>query len=356
MSAALPQVAPPARPVGKTVPAPTPAFKATWTAVSESVVRVPFAAGATNFFLPLDSGHVVARALEDGAEVWRISLAADVGLTAGDDLVFVAKGDVLHALEQSTGRERWTAMTGPLAVQPTWRAGWIFAAATNGSIAALRATDGSPVWQQSLGAAVAAPIAIDGDRLFASLADRQLVSLDIAANGNVVWKTSLDAVGGQPLAAGERLFLSTVNGGFFSYKQESGRLDWPHTLIRPKVVGCPVADGARVFIATSDNRVVALDRRSGTIQWFVPLAGRPAEQLIVDRQQVILPLASGDIVILAEKDGKPLAPLGAQKPGQGIRLSTPLVVGGPPGAPQLLRLTMGTDQVETLTSYRRDVK
>lgn len=310
------------------------------------------AAGASNVFLAAKTGPLTAYALADGHQVWTNALRAAQPPVVSGDLLFVAQDGVLFALDQATGRERWHAATGELAVPPLAQAGWLFVPAKDGSILALRSTDGSEVWRQSLAAPAAASMAVDGDRLFIPLRDARVVALAINANGALLWTCLLDSPGGSPLAASDRVYLGSTTGEFYSVKQKDGRVAWRHTRIGMAVVGHPVMGDSRLFIATLDNRIVALDPDGGAQLWWETLNARPAEQLMRDGAHLLSPVATGEIAILPEKTGKSLTPIPAPK-AAGIRLAAPVVIGGPPDAPVLLRITMGSDAVPVLESFKR---
>ena len=352
LGASLPQgvVAPPKS--GNPVPE-SAAFQKTWNLALGSIDRPHIIASATSFFIASDSAPLSAHALGDAQEVWTRPIHTELPPAVSDDLLFVVQQDVLRALEQSTGRERWNARTGSLAIGPLCGSGWVFVAGRDGAISGLRASDGSLVWRRELGSPASARPAIDGDRLFAPLNDGRLVALKISAAGQVLWTTAIGAAGTEPAAAGGRVYLGSVNGIVHAIRQDDGRRDWPpHRAIQARVSGAPLVEPSRVIVATVDNRVIALDRRSGSILWWRGLPARPSEPLRADRDQLLVPLQSGDVSVLRVKTGQPEKPF-APALAPGYRLVPPLVVAGTPGAFQLLRLTLGPDAQLTLESFKR---
>jgi len=347
-----PPTPPPAAHHGKSVPVPPAKFEQQWTIPLDAAERVTLARGAASFFLASEHGPLVARALDDGHVLWSFDAGADVRVATSDDLIFVPHGETLDAVEQATGHKRWTAAIDPLAAAPTWRDGWVFAGTKKGSIIALRADDGSKVWERPLGSPVASMIAVDGEQLFAALADKRLIALRLDDSGSVAWTNDeLDAVGGEILAVADRLYVGHAGGVFFSVRQDNGRDDWVHELIRSRIVGRAVADEAHVYVATGDNRAIALDRSSGTIRWKNVLLARPGEALMLESKQLIVPLASGAITIF-DAEGKQIANIDPPA-AEAVSLVPPVILAGPPDKPQLIRVTMGTDQVQTVTSYKR---
>jgi outer membrane protein assembly factor BamB len=318
--------------------------------------RVLEAVSNSYVFVATGSSEVTACSLDDGHNVWTSAIGPDVPAGFGDGLVFVPHGETLHALDETTGHERWTADTGALAVSPLSRTGWIFVAMKDGSIGALRSSDGSTVWKQSLGKAAIAPMAIDGEQLFVALEDNRVVALGVDARGQVAWTTALDAAAGGLLAHDGRLLFGMDNGGVYSLRQDSGRPGWYHSIVRSKIIGRPAADASYVFLATLDNRLLALHLSHGAIDWSVPLTARAAGDTFVEGREVLVPETSGDIAVYSAKDGKLGAPLSAAAPGEHVRLVAPVLVGGPADALRLLRLTLNANVVETLTAFRREKK
>ena len=107
---------------------------------------------------------------------------------------------------------------------------------------------------------------------------------------------------------------------------------------------------------------------------------------MIEGGQVIVPLASGEFDVFNQKDGKgmpsptsPASPSSPAAPGapaaaaasappgaaaaqllglviSGTKLVPPLVVAASPDDPQLLRVTLGSDDVLTVTSFQREKK
>ncbi len=321
-------------------------------ALPDTAAPAPPAAAAP---APADmNAPLIAYALDTNTAVWTSNLQTDADLVAGGGLILAPHAGALDALDQATGKLLWSTTVGTLPVPPTWRAGWIFLADAEGGVSALRASDGFRVWHQSLGAKASAPPAVDGDRLVVPLADGRLTVLDITGKGRVEWTRPLGAAPGAPLAANGRVYVGTAAGEFFAFPQAGAdRPDWSFTRIRETVVGLPVASGDNVYIATHANRVLALDRNSGAVRWSQGVTTRPGAQPLVEHGQVIVPLDSGAMTVLAVKDGKIVLQIPPPKPIEGTRLASPVALSGPPADPHLACLTLGADGVYSVSVYAR---
>ena len=101
-------------------------------------------------------GEVIALSASDGEEVWRSEIGSEVLAppVAGEDLVFVRTIDGrLLALERSDGSIRWSfdnqvpVLTLRGTGTPVYADGVVFAGFANGMVAAVRAENGEPIWQ-----------------------------------------------------------------------------------------------------------------------------------------------------------------------------------------------------------------
>ncbi len=101
-------------------------------------------------------GEVIALSAADGEEVWRSEIGSEVLAppVAGEDLVFVRTIDGrLLALERSDGSIRWSfdnqvpVLTLRGTGTPVYADGVVFAGFANGMVAAVRAENGEPIWQ-----------------------------------------------------------------------------------------------------------------------------------------------------------------------------------------------------------------
>ena len=102
------------------------------------------------------SGTVYALAASDGAEVWRSEVGSEVLATpvGGEDLVFVQTIDGrLLALEEDDGSIRWSfdSQVPVLTLRgnstPVYSDGMVIAGFANGMVHAIRAANGEPIWE-----------------------------------------------------------------------------------------------------------------------------------------------------------------------------------------------------------------
>jgi outer membrane protein assembly factor BamB len=144
-----------------------------------------------------DGVGIAAVSAETGQTLWTTALDGDVPGTAvvADGTVYVGLGGGvdkgrLRALSAKTGSLKW--QTDDAFQAPAVSGGIAFATDNTGLVAALRASDGSKVWQIRLPAAARAPAVADGIVYLASKDPGHVYALS-AATGGKLWDFSVDA-------------------------------------------------------------------------------------------------------------------------------------------------------------------
>jgi outer membrane protein assembly factor BamB len=124
-----------------------------------------------------------------------------------------------------------------------------------------------------------AGLAADGEFLYTGFSNGTLVALR-ASNGSVAWLTSLkgDAdrffdVDATPVVVGPTVFATSSSGGVYALDKATGLVRWHVPLFEgnspgqpPGNVGGIVSDGKHLFVAAADQGVYALDL-DGNVLW-----------------------------------------------------------------------------------------
>jgi outer membrane protein assembly factor BamB len=239
----------------------------------ESPTLGPPAVGRGFVFVAYESGQLAAHRVSDGAEAWRIDLVMEHPPVAIGDVVLTVAGGILQARHAASGQEAWRTTTGDLTAPLLAHEGWIIVAAPS-RLSALRATDGSAVWSRDNPTLAARPT-IEGDRLYAPLADGRIQALHLRS-GEQLWTRRL---GGRPtavLAFPDRVYAGAGDLHFYCLDAATGAPQWAFRVGAP-LRGAPVAHGALVFTVALDNLLRAHDSRGHRI-WnqgvtYRPLAG-----------------------------------------------------------------------------------
>lgn len=170
------------------------------------------------------------------------------------------------------GREVWRQNVGgvsfPLAVAV--KADRFHVAGDDGSVVALEAATGKPVWSANVGSKIAAGVGSDGRFVSVVTRNNDLVTLE---GGSERWRAKLDAeVVTAPLVAGERVFVLGVDRVVHAFDALDGRKLW--TLKRPG--DALLLKQAGVLTAWRDTllvgqgaRLLGVDPLKGSVRWDV---------------------------------------------------------------------------------------
>ena len=118
---------------------------------------------------------------------------------------------------------------------------------------------------------VGSGLALDEDRLFASLGTGEVVALD-AKNGSELWRVDLNSpVRSAPAVYGGRVFVITADNKLFALAQDDGRTLWQHYSFFENfsLLGkaAPAIDRGIGIAAFASGDVVAFRPENGSILW-----------------------------------------------------------------------------------------
>jgi hypothetical protein len=288
---------PSARPSPPSDPA---AYASAWTVPLEGDGPSSLTFTSSSLIVAGGSIPTEARALDDGRVLWtskRPSYTAPV--VAGNHVIATSTG-VLAALDAATGQDVWTAEL-PATAQPPVVAGDTLLVAAGSSLVARRAADGTPTWSAALGANAIAPPAATDTLVVTALDDRTLAAFD-RATGTPAWRERIDVTALALTALGDRVYISAAEGFACAHRLEHGRKDWCFNVkVRP--IGAPVGDARYIYFAFLDNMVHVFDRRSGRRYSTPSLDSLPAAGPILTADHVIVPVVTGEFVLLALRNG-----------------------------------------------------
>jgi outer membrane protein assembly factor BamB len=357
----LPQALPPVEQVVPPVPAPPPAaapavpavvYESAWQKTIESDAALQIATGPTHVFVTGAKARLTAFKASDGAETWSKELPSEVRLATGDGLLFIISGEKLHALDETSGAERWSAAIAGATTGPTSSKG--FVVLSNGpEILAYRSADGSEIWRVHVGGDTAQPILVESGRVFAVLASKTIVVLDLVT-GSSLQRMLVTPKPGELAASGDRFYFAADDGVLYAYKFKNEDPDWAFE-IRVNGIGAPVVDDRCVYAAFLDNSVRAFHRGSGSKCWSSrTLKGRPAAGPLLAGTQIVIPLTTGELVQVGIKDGKSASPAdGAASSSAPPAAATLQAIAASPDALSIYVVSVGGDQRRVLTARRR---
>ncbi|HEX9610561.1 MAG TPA: PQQ-binding-like beta-propeller repeat protein [Gemmatimonadales bacterium] len=181
-----------------------------------------------------------------------------------------------------------------------------------GRVYALRLRDGKPIWRTRVGSVVA-PLAYDGEGLFAGTEHGVVVRLD-PERGGVTWRRALaGAIRAAPVTTPHGVAVATTADTLYLLDGATGavlaRLATPGA-----VLATPATDGGRLYAGTTGGRVLAVELPGLTVRWQRDVGdavyGAPA-------------LARDTLHVLARDGGLWLIP--ADRPAEALRHALSIV-------------------------------
>jgi len=230
----------------------------------------------------------------DPRPLWHVSMGRGVrGSPAiGEAIVAVGTADrSIVLVDRSSGDVLWrtrldgTVRSGPLLDEDRLYIG--SESQPDGRVYAVRLRDGRILWRARAGS-VAAPLALDGDALYAGTEEGDVLRFD-PERGSIAWRRRLaGAVRAGPLVTPHGLVVATTSDTLYLLDRDRGtirsRLRMPGS-----VLATPATDGRRVYLGTMNGRIVAVDLVSWTVSWDRPAGdavyGAPA--LVADTLVVL---------------------------------------------------------------------
>ncbi len=136
-----------------------------------------------------------------------------------------------------------------------------------GRVYAIRLRDGRQLWRTRVGS-VAAPLAYDGEALYAGTEGGAVVRIDPEGDGGrVVWRRVLTgAIRAGPVATPQGLAVITTADSLYLLDRATGQVR-ARRATPGAVLATPATDGRRVYFGTTDGRLLAVNLPDLTVQW-----------------------------------------------------------------------------------------
>ncbi len=288
---------------------PTPPFAQLLPAEQAWSITLPAppAAAATSddarVFVPLTSSELIAIAWETGETIWTVPLASVSPPVVGDQVLYVAAADTLHALDAATGVEHWSVPTGgPLGVLRVL--GPLVIGSRQGHAQAFEAATGRTQWTQMLPpSGEPTGLAATSDGLVVAFADGAVVSLSLT-DGHVQWRQMLPGRLSAPAVADDYVYLGSTDNNFYSLDARTGKTRWTWRT-GGDVVGA-TGDLKAVYYASLDTVVRAVNRGNGHQRWKRDIRTRPLVPPLALDGSVLVTGLTPTLSTLAPLTGAPL--------------------------------------------------
>ena len=255
--------------------------------------------------------QVVRIAVATGNTVWKtdagVKLSAGAGVGQGLVLAGSGKGDLL-ALDQASGQPRWkVTLSSEVTGQLLAVADMVIARTGDGSVHGLSVADGSRKWLYTrnlpaLSLRGSGGMVVRDGMLYVGFPGGKLVALD-ASNGAQLWEatvalprgaTELERVAdvmGNPAVDERQVCAVAYQGRVACFDRRNGGPLWARDTSSNSGLAM---DERNVYVTDDKDAVTAYDKTSGRAGW---------RQDKLARRQVTAPLALGDWVVVADREG-----------------------------------------------------
>lgn len=261
-------------------------------------------------------GEVLALAAADGELLWISHVTSEVLAppAIGQGVVVVRTNDGrVFALDAETGQRHWIygrhvpvlTLRGHSA--PVLVPGGVVVGFDNGRVAALRLSDGMPVWEQSIAIPQgrtelermvdvdADPVVADGV-VFAAAYQGRIAALSLR-NGRIIWARELSVYSG--IAVDEdNVYVSDAKGRIWAFDRLNGASVWRQDIFQGQRLSAPATYSGYVVVGGSD----------GYVNWLATEDGRlVARQKVDDTRISVAPVIAGDRVYVQSMGGRLVA-------------------------------------------------
>lgn len=213
----------------------------------------------------------------DPVPVWRTVIARGVtgGPAVAEAVLALAQTDRHVALlDRTTGEVLWRRrLPFPIGAGPLLAGDRLYVAEqdTDGRVWALRLADGRTIWAARSGD-VAAPLALDGDALYAASIGGVVRRL-LEETGSLLWQTRVGgSVRAAPLPLPGALLVATATDSAFLLEAGDGRIRVRRST-PGSILAAPALGDGLVLAGTTDGRLLALDTGTLETRWAVELDG-----------------------------------------------------------------------------------
>jgi outer membrane protein assembly factor BamB len=292
---------------------------------SEQNIGGGIAYDSGRLFVSTGYGELVAMAAGNGKVLWRQTLdfpTRTAPMVAGSLVALIVQNDLLLTFDAKSGTPGWrftgaVGTPGSTAVAvtgaPAFSDGILVAGFASGSLAALDANSGTPVWEQSYASAfgqassldfsdiVGAPVIADGVVYAISLGDT-VMAVDLHS-GAKVW--THNASGTQPLClSGGFAFVLDHTQTLYAIHADDGLVSWAlqmpafHNMKKktgPVQWAGPVLVDSQLVLTSSDGEIAFVDAVQGKMKTLAKFPAHAAD---------LPPIVAGGLMLQLTRDGK----------------------------------------------------
>ncbi len=241
------------------------------------------------------------------------------------ELYFPSVDGTVHALTES-GQSKWrTKLIGTVRTQPVLTTDALYVVGENDTITALARDDGRILWTyakepvEEITIAGHAGMLLEDGRLYAAFTDGAVAAIN-PVDGRLFWEieTSSDIelrpgnvpqfldVDTTPVMLNGTLYVASFTAGLYALDATSGTVEWRDAEFTG-VTGLAAA-GRMLVIASARRGLSLMDLRTRKVQWEkAPERGAPTAPVVTETGTVIYGETRGSLLALSLSDGREIA-------------------------------------------------
>lgn len=257
-------------------------------------------------------GEVLTFDAETGKPLWRARVSSEVlaAPAVGEGLVVVRSGDSRVAgLDAKDGKRRWVFQRATPTLSLRSNVGVLLgqkvvvAGLPGGKLVAINNQSGAPIWEVAValpkGATELERVAdltsspvVQGREICAAAFQGRVACFDIAT-GNLIWSREISSSAGIDMDD-KRVYVSDDKGTLHAFARDSGASIWKQDKLFMRVLTRPLVLGKRVAVADFEGVVHLLDGETGA---FVARAKTDGSAIRAE------PRPLGDGLVVQTRDG-----------------------------------------------------
>jgi outer membrane protein assembly factor BamB len=229
----------------------------------------PWKEGELSVAWEVKTGLISGRLHKDG---WGGTSWPGQPAVEGELVYFPAADGTLYALKRSDGSTVWSFKgKDSFKATPTIAGDKILASGLDHHVYCLDAKDGKPIWDYQTGFEVDGAAAVIGDRVYFGSEDHNFYCLNLA-DGNLIYKTLVGSIEGSVTSKGDQIFLGTEEGDLYCLNAADGSVIWK-ARIGADSDSTPALSEGLVYTAAEDGVVRAYDQATGVLVWHYVTEG-----------------------------------------------------------------------------------
>jgi outer membrane protein assembly factor BamB len=178
--------------------------------------------------------------------------------------------NVLGASNVSTLTQRWSTWTGDGRSSPAVVHGVVYVGGTS-EVLAFNATTGARLWHRDMGNGVSSPAVADG-MVYIGDYDGTVRALK-ASNGKPVWTfTTGGPVTSSPVVVNGAVYVGSWDHNVYSLNASTGASYWTYPT-GGDVESSPAVVGGAVYVGSDDHSLYSIDAGTGESNWSFPAGG-----------------------------------------------------------------------------------